>query len=144
MCWCYQWLIQFNKSYFRQAHDAKSEDIRGESTLLELRRQYHCAAYNLMIAFISRTQTDLKYFTAFLFEEKEAKVVKNYSCQCNSEINVNWASLTWFWISLIFASTALQRIMKFALFLTLLWYIVYKMSDQKFIFSWICQNYSNF
>lgn len=61
-------------AYFRQAHDAKGEDIRGETTLLELRRQYHCAAYNLMIAFISRTQTELKYYTAFLFEEKENKV----------------------------------------------------------------------
>lgn len=61
-------------SYFRQAHEAKGEDIRGETTLLELRRRYHCAAYNLMIAFISRTQTELKYYTAFLFEEKENKV----------------------------------------------------------------------
>ncbi|XP_052761107.1 DNA-dependent protein kinase catalytic subunit-like isoform X2 [Mya arenaria] len=57
----------------KQAHEAKGEDIRGETTLLELRRQYHCAAYNLMIAFISRTQTDLKFYTGFLFEEKEAK-----------------------------------------------------------------------
>ncbi|XP_052262779.1 DNA-dependent protein kinase catalytic subunit-like isoform X1 [Dreissena polymorpha] len=57
----------------KQAHEAKGEDIREETTLLELRRQYHCAAYNLMIAFISRTQTELKFYTALLFEEKENK-----------------------------------------------------------------------
>jgi len=60
--------------HFRNAHEAKGEDIRGETSLLELRRQYHCAAYNLMVAFISRTQTDVKFYTGFLFEEKEAKV----------------------------------------------------------------------
>jgi len=27
-----------------------------------------------MVAFISRTQTDVKFYTGFLFEEKEAKV----------------------------------------------------------------------
>ena len=58
----------------RLAHEAKSEDIRGETMLLELRRQYHCAAYNLMIAFISRTQSELKFYTSFLFEEKQSKV----------------------------------------------------------------------
>ena len=47
--------------------------MRGETTLAELRRQYHCAAYNLMVAFISRTQTEVKFYTAFLFEEKENK-----------------------------------------------------------------------
>ncbi|KAL4240201.1 hypothetical protein ACF0H5_000995 [Mactra antiquata] len=57
----------------RIAHEAKSEDIRGETTLLPLRRQYHCAAYNLMVAFVSRTQTEMKFYTAFLFEEKEFK-----------------------------------------------------------------------
>ena len=59
---------------WRLAHEAKSEDIRDETMLLELRRQYHCAAYNLMIAFISRTQSELKFYTSFLFEEKQSKV----------------------------------------------------------------------
>lgn len=58
----------------RQAHEAKGEDIRGETTLLELRRQYHCAAYNLMVAVVSRTEIELKFYTDFLFEEKENNV----------------------------------------------------------------------
>jgi DNA-dependent protein kinase catalytic subunit len=48
--------------------------VRGEGTCTELRRQYHCAAYNLLIAVLSSTQTDAKFFTAFLFKEDEAKV----------------------------------------------------------------------
>ena len=68
----------FNKIWLcftqRLAHEAKSEDVRDEKTLLDLRRQYHCAAYNLMVAFISRTQSELKFYTSFLFEEKQSKV----------------------------------------------------------------------
>ncbi|XP_041364232.1 DNA-dependent protein kinase catalytic subunit-like [Gigantopelta aegis] len=57
----------------KSAHEAKSEDIRGETTLLEERRQYHCSAYNLLIAVISCTQTDSKFYNGFLFSDKEAK-----------------------------------------------------------------------
>eukprot|EP00058_Branchiostoma_floridae_P019566 XP_002605056.1 hypothetical protein BRAFLDRAFT_85202 [Branchiostoma floridae] len=54
-------------------HAAKSEDLRGETGLLDLRREYHCAAYNALIAIISCTQTDMKFYTAFLFQENTAK-----------------------------------------------------------------------
>lgn len=60
------------------AHLAKSEDMRGESTLLELRRQYHCAAYNALIAVISCTQTEQKFYVGFLFSENEVKVRSDF------------------------------------------------------------------
>ena len=58
----------------RAAHAAKSEDMRGETDFLELRRQYHCAAYNALIAVISCTQSDVKFYNAFLFTDTPAKV----------------------------------------------------------------------
>ena len=63
---------------WRTAHEAKGEDVRGETSCVELRRQYHCAAYNLLIAVLSSTQTDAKFYTAFLFKEDEAKVPYQY------------------------------------------------------------------
>ena len=44
-------------------------------TLKELRRQYHCAAYNTLVAIISCTQKDIKFYTGFLFTENPLKVV---------------------------------------------------------------------
>nr|XP_006812076.1 PREDICTED: DNA-dependent protein kinase catalytic subunit-like [Saccoglossus kowalevskii] len=55
------------------AHAAKGEDIRGESVLVELRRQYHCAAYNALVAIVSCTQNDIKFYNGFLFAENHAK-----------------------------------------------------------------------
>ncbi|ESO96748.1 hypothetical protein LOTGIDRAFT_143667, partial [Lottia gigantea] len=55
------------------AHEARSEDTRGETELVELRRQYHCTAYNLMISIISCTQTEAKFYNCFLFSEKPSK-----------------------------------------------------------------------
>ncbi|KAL3877683.1 hypothetical protein ACJMK2_035352, partial [Sinanodonta woodiana] len=57
----------------KAAHEAKGEDVRGENMLLNLRRQYHCAAYNLLIAVISCTQTDSKFYTGLLFKDDEPK-----------------------------------------------------------------------
>lgn len=48
--------------------------MTGEATLLDLRREYHCAAYNLLISVVSCTQTDAKFYAVFLFGENEAKV----------------------------------------------------------------------
>ena len=39
-----------------------------------MRRQLHCAAYNALIAVISSTQTDPKFYNAFLFSESPNKV----------------------------------------------------------------------
>ena len=60
--------------FTRCAHEAKSEDMTGEATLLDLRREYHCAAYNLLVSVVSCTQTDAKFYAVFLFGENEAKV----------------------------------------------------------------------
>ncbi|XP_055874578.1 DNA-dependent protein kinase catalytic subunit-like [Biomphalaria glabrata] len=55
------------------AHEARSEDVRGETLLPDLRRQYHCFAYNLLIAIISCVQTDLKFYKGFLFQDNISK-----------------------------------------------------------------------
>ncbi|CAH1795603.1 unnamed protein product [Owenia fusiformis] len=52
---------------------AKREDCRGETTLEELRRQYHCAACNCLIALTSCTQTTMKFFSTFTFQDDMAK-----------------------------------------------------------------------
>ncbi|BFZ03143.1 hypothetical protein BsWGS_06182 [Bradybaena similaris] len=57
----------------KAAHDAKSEDTRGENLLVGLRRQYHCYAYNLLISIISCVQTDIKFYKGFLFQDNVAK-----------------------------------------------------------------------
>ena len=58
----------------RAGHEAKSEDLHGDKTLYELRRQYHCAAYNMLLAVISCTQNKLQFYTGFLFKEEPSKV----------------------------------------------------------------------
>jgi len=60
---------------YRLAHTAKSEDLHGDTTLKELRRQYHCAAYNTLVAIVSCTQKDVKFYTGFLFTENPPKVL---------------------------------------------------------------------
>lgn len=49
--------------------------MRGETVLLELQRQYRCAAYNTLIAAVSCTQTDAKFYNFFLFTENITKVL---------------------------------------------------------------------
>lgn len=48
--------------------------MAGESQLLEVRRQYHCTAYNCAIAVISRSFSEPKFYQGFLFSEKPEKV----------------------------------------------------------------------
>ena len=50
--------------------------MRGEMKELGLRRQYHCAAYNALIAIISCTQTEEKFYSAFLFKDDPDKVTQ--------------------------------------------------------------------
>lgn len=73
--------IKFFASVFitlvtRSANAVKSEDMRGESKHLDLRRRLHCAAYSALIAVISRTQTDVKFYNGFLFTENPLKVIR--------------------------------------------------------------------
>ena len=48
--------------------------MRGETNDLALRRELHCAAYNALIAIISCTQTEEKFYHAFLFKDDPDKV----------------------------------------------------------------------
>ncbi|XP_068717854.1 DNA-dependent protein kinase catalytic subunit-like isoform X1 [Montipora capricornis] len=57
----------------KAARAAVIEDMRGETVALEVRRQYHCYAYNCLVALISCTQTELKFYVAFLFSENAVK-----------------------------------------------------------------------
>lgn len=58
----------------RSCFEAFTENMSGETQLLDLRRLYHCAAYNCAIAAISRSFSEPKFFTGFLFSEKPEKV----------------------------------------------------------------------
>lgn len=40
---------------------------------MELRREYHCHAYNMLAAIISCTQNKQQFYTAFLFKEDTSK-----------------------------------------------------------------------
>uniref|UniRef100_A0A4W4HUH9 DNA-dependent protein kinase catalytic subunit n=1 Tax=Electrophorus electricus TaxID=8005 RepID=A0A4W4HUH9_ELEEL len=53
--------------------EAFTENMAGESALPELRRQYHCAAYNCAIALISCSFNETKFYQGFLFTEKPEK-----------------------------------------------------------------------
>ena len=59
---------------YRAGHLAKSEDLHGDRTLYELRRQYHCMAYNMLVAVITCTQSKIQFYTGFLFKEEPLKV----------------------------------------------------------------------
>jgi len=52
---------------------AKGEDTRGNTLCVELYRECHCAAYNALVAVISCTQTELKFYHAFLFSDNPNK-----------------------------------------------------------------------
>jgi DNA-dependent protein kinase catalytic subunit len=64
---------EMTQAVTKVGHLAKGEDLHGDRTLCELRRQYHCAAFNMVAAVISCTQKDLKFYTTFLFREDRAK-----------------------------------------------------------------------
>jgi hypothetical protein len=66
----------------RLCHDAFTENMVGESQLLEKRRLYHCAAYNCAISLISCVFNELKFYQGFLFNEKPEKVsvLKDFPC----------------------------------------------------------------
>ncbi|XP_077126580.1 DNA-dependent protein kinase catalytic subunit [Ranitomeya variabilis] len=63
------------KTLLKSCYDAYTENMSGETQLLEKRRQYHCAAYNCAIAIGSCTFTESKFYHGFLFTEKKEKNV---------------------------------------------------------------------
>ena len=60
-------------SFFRCCHGAKSEDLHGDKTHYETRRQYHCHAYKTLMSVISCTQSKPQFFVGFLFKEDITK-----------------------------------------------------------------------
>eukprot|EP00731_Ephydatia_muelleri_P028749 Em0020g393a len=64
---------ELTQAVTKAGHEAKSEDLHGDKTLYELRRQYHCAAFNMLLAVISCTQNKLQFYTGFLFKEEPSK-----------------------------------------------------------------------
>uniref|UniRef100_A0A803VDR1 DNA-dependent protein kinase catalytic subunit n=1 Tax=Ficedula albicollis TaxID=59894 RepID=A0A803VDR1_FICAL len=64
---------ELTKTLIKSCYDAFTENMAGESQLLEKRRQYHCAAYNCAVAVISCVFTESKFYQGFLFSEKSEK-----------------------------------------------------------------------
>ena len=68
------WVRSCILTLFRASHMAKSEDLHGNKTHYELRRQYHCAAYTTLMAVIMCTQNKMQFYHGFLFKEDTGKV----------------------------------------------------------------------
>ncbi|KAK7807495.1 hypothetical protein U0070_006783, partial [Myodes glareolus] len=64
---------ELTKILLKTCHDAFTENMAGESQLLEKRRLYHCAAYNCAISVICCVFNELKFYQGFLFSEKPEK-----------------------------------------------------------------------
>ncbi|XP_076840848.1 DNA-dependent protein kinase catalytic subunit [Brachyhypopomus gauderio] len=64
---------ELSKNLLKSCFEAFTENMSGESALLELRRQFHCAAYNCAIALISCSFNQTKFYQGFLFTEKPEK-----------------------------------------------------------------------
>ncbi|XP_053322155.1 DNA-dependent protein kinase catalytic subunit [Spea bombifrons] len=66
---------QLTKTLLKSCYDAFTENMSGETQLLEKRRQYHCASYNCAVAVVSCVFTESKFYQGFLFTEKKEKNV---------------------------------------------------------------------
>ncbi|XP_042320371.1 DNA-dependent protein kinase catalytic subunit [Sceloporus undulatus] len=64
---------ELTKTLIKSCYDAFTENMSGETQLLEKRRQYHCAAYNCAIAVITCVFNESKFYQGFLFTEKPEK-----------------------------------------------------------------------
>ncbi|KAM6171214.1 DNA-dependent protein kinase catalytic subunit isoform 3-T3 [Erethizon dorsatum] len=64
---------ELTKTLIKLCHDAFTENMAGETQLLERRRLYHCAAYNCAISVICCVFNELKFYQGFLFSEKPEK-----------------------------------------------------------------------
>ncbi|MBN3311515.1 PRKDC kinase, partial [Atractosteus spatula] len=64
---------ELSKTLLKSCFEAYTENMAGETQLLEERRQYHCAAYNCAIAVISCSFNETKFYQGFLFTEKPEK-----------------------------------------------------------------------
>ncbi|XP_053571003.1 LOW QUALITY PROTEIN: DNA-dependent protein kinase catalytic subunit [Bombina bombina] len=64
---------ELTKTLIKSCYDAFTENMSGETQLLEKRRRYHCAAYNCAIAVVSCVFSECKFYQGFLFTEKKEK-----------------------------------------------------------------------
>ncbi|XP_014905517.1 DNA-dependent protein kinase catalytic subunit [Poecilia latipinna] len=64
---------ELSKTLIKLCFGAFTENMAGETQLLELRRGYHCAAYNCAMAVISCSFSEPKFYQGFLFSEKPEK-----------------------------------------------------------------------
>uniref|UniRef100_A0A4W5N3K6 DNA-dependent protein kinase catalytic subunit n=1 Tax=Hucho hucho TaxID=62062 RepID=A0A4W5N3K6_9TELE len=64
---------ELSKTLIKSCFEAFTENMTGETQLLEIRRQYHCAGYNCAIAVISCSFNETKFYQGFLFTEKPEK-----------------------------------------------------------------------
>uniref|UniRef100_A0A8B9RNH4 DNA-dependent protein kinase catalytic subunit n=1 Tax=Astyanax mexicanus TaxID=7994 RepID=A0A8B9RNH4_ASTMX len=64
---------ELSKNLLKSCFEGFTENMAGETALLELRRQYHCSAYNCAIALISCSFNETKFYQGFLFTEKAEK-----------------------------------------------------------------------
>ncbi|XP_042541900.1 DNA-dependent protein kinase catalytic subunit [Dipodomys spectabilis] len=64
---------ELTKTLIKLCYDTFTENMAGESQLLERRRLYHCAAYNCAISVICCVFNELKFYQGFLFSEKPEK-----------------------------------------------------------------------
>ncbi|XP_004680100.1 PREDICTED: DNA-dependent protein kinase catalytic subunit [Condylura cristata] len=64
---------ELTKTLIKLCYDAFTENMAGETQLLERRRLYHCAAYNCAISVICCVFNELKFYQGFLFSEKPEK-----------------------------------------------------------------------
>ncbi|MEQ2314116.1 hypothetical protein AMECASPLE_008745, partial [Ameca splendens] len=64
---------ELSKTLIKSCFEAFTENMAGETQMLELRRSYHCAAYNCAIAVISCSFSEPKFYQGFLFSEKPEK-----------------------------------------------------------------------
>ncbi|XP_068566169.1 DNA-dependent protein kinase catalytic subunit [Cebidichthys violaceus] len=64
---------ELSKTLIKSCFETFTENMAGETQLLDLRRHYHCAAYNCAIAAISCSFSEPKFYHGFLFSEKPEK-----------------------------------------------------------------------
>ncbi|XP_041824461.1 DNA-dependent protein kinase catalytic subunit [Melanotaenia boesemani] len=64
---------ELSKALIKSCFEAFTENMAGETQLLEVRRLYHCSAYTCAMAVISRSFTEPRFYHGFLFSEKPEK-----------------------------------------------------------------------
>ncbi|KAG0426490.1 hypothetical protein HPB47_026400, partial [Ixodes persulcatus] len=64
---------ELTKEITKHANSAKKEVVRGDVEFADLWRQLRCAAYRLVVAVVSCTQTESQFYDVFVFQERPEK-----------------------------------------------------------------------